>query len=186
MIDVIGTTILGLVGTAIGRYFQDRTAMKKRMMEKRGEELKKANEIFADLSKRMDEYLYRMKEVYNGYNHDVDQEEKNERWEIFQQRHSEWDSTLNLEYSRVLKYFGEKMGRRFMDVISGHFTLLRRELDKLCYKDLKISEMPKDEEGKTRFVMSWERMLDQIRRFNIDMLKLIEEEKVGALMKYSL
>ncbi|HLP48308.1 MAG TPA: hypothetical protein VK469_20375 [Candidatus Kapabacteria bacterium] len=183
--SVIETALLGGLGTLIGKYFQDRSEMKARMRQIRSHELEIANDIFSKLSKQMDEYVYRMKEVYNGYNYDVDNNEKEQRLKNFLVSQSEWESTLNLEYSKVSMYFGEKMGTAFKDVFCRQFTLLRQELDKIIYDKVNINEMPKNENNETKFIFTWNRIIILIRKFNIGMLKLIEEESIGALRKYA-
>lgn len=183
--SVIETALIGGLGTLIGKYFQDRSEIKVRMRQIRSHELEIANDIFSKLSKRMDEYAYRMKEVYNGYNYDVEVNEKEQRLKNFLESQCEWESTLNLEYSKVSMYFGEQMGTAFKDVFCKQFTLLRQELDKIVYDKVDIHQMPKNEKNETEFIYTWNQLIDLIRQFNIGMLKMIEDESVGALRKYA-
>ena len=81
---VFSTIILGGLGTANGKYFQERTHIGSRAREMRPGEVETATRIFSPLRQRGDEYLLRMKEVDDAHTHGVEAKEINKGWRKFQ------------------------------------------------------------------------------------------------------
>jgi hypothetical protein len=184
------TMVISAVGTLVGRYFQDRTVKINQMREERKFELDTAIAFATEISKRMDEYLFCAKNVYNCYKHEIDKTDEKKfkkTWDAFIKANTAWEGTLNVEIARVSVHFGRDMAEIFRDGISMNFVRLRRILDDLYFQERKISfkDIEKDEAtGETVFARTWNRLVELTRVFNTEILNLVKAENVGALRKY--
>ncbi len=175
---MFGTVLLGAIGTAVGTFFQNRTEEKAIRTDRRKRELESANTIFTYLSKKMDQLLYHMWQVFNAFKHKAKDTEKKKKWDAYTEVYREWEGTLNLKFAEILQYFGPGMEKDFKE-IWGSYIGLRKQLDQLYYHNADIDF--ENEESPPLFVKIAVELGYDIRNFNKEMLRMMQEEKVGIL-----
>ncbi len=183
---VFGTIIIGAAGTAIGTYFQNKTAENKRKLALRERELSTANDIFERVSKKMDQLLYSMWQTYESFTYNLDEEEQNARWDNSKEVFKQWDSSLYLEFAHINRYFGPTMYSFFKEKIWRRFLIMDKQL-KLLFVPLKkdqkstMENLEVDENGETLFMNTGKLIRPAVEAFNTSMIKYIQHEKVGIL-----
>ena len=185
---VFGTIIIGAAGTAIGTYFQNKTAENKRKLALRERELKVANGIFEEVSKRMDLLLYSMWQTYESFSYKLEPDVQEKRWLDCIQVFKDWDSSINLEFARIKGYYGENMYRFFKEKIWRRFLVMDKQL-KLLFVPLQkgqkstMENLDVEENGETLFMVTGRLIRPALEAFNSSMIKYIQHEQVGILRK---
>jgi len=121
---VLGFVLTSVVGGALGYYFQRRTWDSNR----RESERSAAAAVFDDVSRRMDERLYRMRLVYwslKGGDEDRIEAAMGE----YRATLVNWNDNLNRNLALTQRYFGQEVWAALSEVIYEEFAIIGRHLE---------------------------------------------------------
>lgn len=171
---LLSTILISGIGTAIGTYFTNKSWEHKEKVEMKKQELINANELFESLSTDMDKRLYNMGWVFPDIASESDPEKVEEWWETYHQILVEWNGKLNRRIAKIERYFGKKMSDFFEDEIQAKFKELHNILEQYYLEKEKRKDFKRDKIEKMAVDLE-----KQIRQFNLDMIRSIQNGEVG-------
>jgi peptidoglycan hydrolase-like protein with peptidoglycan-binding domain len=121
---LLGFILTTVVGGALGYYFQRRTWDANR----RESERTAAASVFDDISRAMDERLYRMRLVYWALKGDDDQRIA-AAMDEYRAVLVKWNDNLNRNLALVQRYFGRRVWAFVSDVLYEEFAVIGRHLE---------------------------------------------------------
>src|SRR4051812_49376643 len=121
---VLGFALTTVVGGVLGYYYQRRTWDANR---REGERTAAAN-VFDDISRAMDERLYRMRLVYWGLKQGDDQRIKDAMNES-RVSLTKWNDNLNRNLALAYRYFGADVWRFLSNLLYEEFAVIGRHLE---------------------------------------------------------
>lgn len=168
---LIGFALTTVIGGALGIHFQNKS-WRYQNDEKRYEaEITRASEIFDDLSHLLDRRTYRTRRLILAYRDNTDEDIKKWR-DSYQEVLIQWNESLNRNLTLTQRYFGDDMRNKLDDI--------REEFRKT---DNALTAYRKAEKHNQNDLKDIENGLDsfnyKIYGFNIEMLKHIQDGKVG-------
>ncbi|MEI7695765.1 MAG: hypothetical protein WCI64_09005 [Chlorobium sp.] len=165
----IGFGLTSILGSAIGSWFQQRGWEHQRAIEYNQIELNRATETFEDLSRVLDRRLYRTRLVLWDYkNADTPQTKRDGHNKIYSDILIEWNENVNRNLALTERYFGPDMRSKLESVIMPKFAIINEALRK-----------------ERRYAVAIEEITDELANdiyfFNIEMLKRIQERRIGLV-----
>jgi Putative peptidoglycan binding domain len=121
---VLGFVLTTVVGGALGYYFQRRTWGANR----RESERSAAADVFDDISRAMDERLYRMRLVYWGLR-GGDEDRIAAAMAEYRATLVKWNDNLNRNLALVQRYFGRDVWAFLSGVLYEEFAIIGRHLE---------------------------------------------------------
>ena len=114
---IITFLLTSVFGTVIATYFQDRIWKHQQNERIREEERSKALEIFDEISKLLDQRLYRYRQILYAFR-SKKEERISRAFSEYRDVLFEWNDNLNRNYSRIEIYFGINSRRKLEDDIA--------------------------------------------------------------------
>jgi Putative peptidoglycan binding domain len=121
---VLGFVLTTVVGGVLGYYFQRRTWDANR----RESERSAAADVFDDISRGMDERLYRMRLVYWGLKRG-DKDRTAAAMAEYRATLVKWNDNLNRNLALVQRYFGREVWAFLSGVLYEEFAIIGRHLE---------------------------------------------------------
>src|SRR6185503_2164958 len=121
---VLGFVLTSVIGGALGYYFQRRTWDANR----RESERSAAAAVFDDISRVMDERLYRMRLLYWGLRAG-DEERVSAAMADYRATLVKWNDNLNRNLALVQRYFGQEVWAFLSGVMYEEFAIIGRHLE---------------------------------------------------------
>jgi hypothetical protein len=174
---VLGFALTTVVGGVLGYYYQRRTWDANR---REGERTAAAN-VFDDISRAMDERLYRMRLVYWGLKQGDDQRIKDAMNE-YRVALTKWNDNLNRNLALAYRYFGADVWRFLSNLLYEEFAVIGRHLEDR-YRD-RHGPTPTPEET-ARLYISGRRLQalsTDIYELNRFMILMIQRGQVGLYL----
>lgn len=172
---IIGFILTAGVGNWITSEFQKRQFDYEHRTQIREAETVAATKNFEEVSKLMDERIYRMEKLNWELEDNTDVKKIDIQMDAYRESLYNWNDNRNRNMALLDRYFGEKEAKYFDEDIHSAIKDAGRLLENYYY-------MPRWQRKKE---MGWEidgRMGDlenKSRQLNIDMLKLIQKQEVG-------
>jgi Putative peptidoglycan binding domain len=121
---VLGFVLTTVVGGALGYYFQRRTwDANRRELERSA-----AVDVFDDISRAMDERLYRMRLVYWGLR-SGDETRIAASMTEYRATLVKWNDNLNRNLALIERYFGHEVWKFLSGVVYEEFAIIGRQLE---------------------------------------------------------
>ncbi len=173
---VLGFVFTTVVGGVLGYYFQRRTWDANR----RESERSAAADVFDDISRGMDERLYRMRLVYWG----LRRGEKDHAAAMAEYRATlvKWNDNLNRNLALVQRYFGREVWAFLSGVLYEEFAIIGRHLED-WYRRRENRELGSAEEA--RLFVTGRRLQalgNDIFELNGFMIAMIQRGRVGLYL----
>ena len=137
-------------------------------------ELSRALTIFEKLSPKMDARLFRMRRVFWAIEAGMDVGEIESRWQAYQQVLIDWNDELNKTLALLERYFGPDACGFFRKGIQHGFIQLHNIVGDLFFEKAEDQEMSMME-----FMEKADILNEEIRRFNLALIQMIQLGKVG-------
>lgn len=168
---VVTVGVLGVLGTAAGKYFQVQIEKSNQRAKQKEHEHTIATEIFQNLSSSMDDQIYNLRQVYLGIRHSVSSEVLERRWSWYREILYEWNRKANLNIAMTSQYFGVQMGQQFENTILAKFRELKRQLERAYFQ--------KEQIDTELFEERLNELQQIIRTYARSMLETIQKEEYG-------
>lgn len=175
---VVGFVLTTVVGGVLGYYFQRRTWDANR----RESERSAAAGVFDDISRGMDERLYRMRLVYWGLR-GGDEERIAAAMAEYRATLVKWNDNLNRNLALVQRYFGSEVWAFVSEVLYEEFAIIGRHLES-WYRRRQDREFGSAEE--VRLFVSGRRLQalsNDIFELNRFMITMIQRGGVGLYLE---
>jgi len=164
---VIGFALTSILGTAIGGWFQHREWEHQRSLEYNQAELNRAAETFESISRVLDRRLYRTRLVLWDYkNNDTSSQKRDEHNKIYTEILIEWNENINRNMALTERYFGPDVRYTLEWVIMPKFADINEFLRKERRYEVSVEERTDE-------------LAHEVYYFNIEMLKRIQERRIG-------
>lgn len=168
---MIAVGLLGILGTAAGKYLQVQIEQSNQRAKKKEHERTVATELFEELSSMMDDQLYNLRQVYLGIYHQVDADVLQKRWDWYREILYQWNRKTNLNIALNKQYFGEHMGNQFENTILVEFQELKRQVERAYYQSEQIDT--------AAFEKRMEALHQIIRTYARTMIETIQKDAYG-------
>ena len=163
------TTVFGSFITFIFQKLEFQNGYNQNLIQT---EKTKAQEHFELISHLMDSRLYKMRKIYWAYTDSLSKDEIDLRWKDYTTFLYEWNNNLNRNFALTTRYFG-KSKKHDLEAIHSKFRKVGRLLSKVRMSN----------RMDTVSLNSAKNLMDNfnpsIYFFNVKILNMIEEEKVG-------
>lgn len=172
---IIGFVLTAGVGNWITSEFQKRQFDYEHRTQMQESETIAATKTFEDVSKLMDERIYRMEKLNWELKDNKDLKKIDTQMEAYRESLYNWNDNRNRNVALINRYFGEKESKYFDADIHSAIKDTGKLLENYYY-------MPR---WQRKEEMGWEidgKMGDlenKSRELNINMLKLIQKQEVG-------
>jgi len=177
---VTGFVLTTVVGGALGYYFQRRTWDANR----RESERSAAAGVFDDISRGMDERLYRMRLVYWGLRR-AEADRVASAMDEYRATLVRWNDNLNRSLALVQRYFGPEVWTFLCNVVYEEFAIIGRHLEEWYRRrddpDLEPAE-------KAQLLVTGRRLQalgNDIFELNGFMITMIQQGRVGLYLRSS-
>jgi peptidoglycan hydrolase-like protein with peptidoglycan-binding domain len=179
---VVGFLLTSVLGGLLGYLFQGRTWAHQHEVQQRDQERQQALKTFEEVSRLLDRRLYRMRRLYRAARiRALGTGDKGELALAQAGYHEvlfEWNDTLNRTLALVETYFGSRIRERLeRDVYEGFATLgwgLEEIVRMVSAAEDKRIEVP-------TFGYLVSRLSGRVYQLNVDMLDLLENDRIGRL-----
>ena len=175
---VLGFVLTTVVGGVLGYYFQRRTWDANR----REAERSAAADVFDDISRGMDERLYRMRLVYWGLR-GGDEDRIAAAMTEYRATLVKWNDNLNRNLALVQRYFGREVWAFLSGVLYEEFAIIGRHLEG-WYRSRQDRELGSAEEARL-FVTGrrLQALSNDIFELNRLMIAMIQRGGVGLYLE---
>ena len=175
---LVGFVLTTVVGGALGFYFQRRTWDANR----RESERTAAAQVFDDISRAMDERLYRMRLAYWGLKRG-DDDRVGAAMEEYRATLVKWNDNLNRNLALVQRYFGRGVWAFLSGVLYEEFAIIGRHLES-WFRRRADREPQSAEDG--RLLVTGRRLQalsNDIFELNRHMIAMIQRGSVGLYLE---
>lgn len=186
---LVGFFFTSVVGAALGSYFQNRSWEYQERARAMSSEREAATKTFEDISKLMDRRIYRMRQLnWKARDHgEGTRVASAEALKSYAQVLFEWNDVFNRNRALVLRYFGT-------ETADGHFIRIHQAykeagscLERFYKGRAGVDDSPggrpqpcPDNADYDSIDAMLEGLETQIYEFNVEMVRQIQEGKVGA------
>ena len=186
----VGTIVAGAIGTAIGAFFQDRSAKIQQERAQRLAELQKADALFHEIFDSLDAAMYLNQEamwlsVFGRQEADAPLGPLSV-WQKYQGALAQWKTGQARRVAEVANYFGSDVGKSIESIQRG-FRRYENMVDATYYKRTRSRYYLEDKKGsKNDFRTKYFDGRDESRKLDREyralaktMSGLLQEQKVG-------
>lgn len=128
---ILGFLLTSVVGGVLGKYFQQSTWRHQHDVQQHEQERQQAIQIFGEVSKMLDQRIYRMRLVYwatRDYVREGNEDQKDNARAGYREALKIWNDNLNRCLAMITTYFGEDMRQQLADLYE-QFSSVGRALD---------------------------------------------------------
>ena len=175
---LVGFVLTSVLGGLLGYYFQRRTWDSNR----RESERSAAAAVFDDVSRKMDERLYRMRLLYWSLKAG-DDGRTDEAMRDYRAALVTWNDNLNRNLALAQRYFGEQVWVSLSGVIYEEFAIIGRHLEAVYrHRRTQVPAQVEDD----RLSLTGRRLValgNDIFELNRQMISMIQRGKVGLYLE---
>jgi hypothetical protein len=178
---LIGFVLTSVLGGALGFLFQRRSWAHQHETQRRDEERAQGIKVFEEVSRLLDQRLYRMRLVYWAADRRTqggsDSDALDAAVRDYRRVLASWNDNLNREMALVQTYFGDAARRQLEDELFEVYAEIGRALDRF------VREVYASPDGNVELPpLDWrlDRLGSTVYVFNLRLLKLLQEDQLGV------
>ncbi len=189
MPGILGPLVLSAAGTAVGTFFQNRSARMKRDRQQLADELRRAEEISNEISGVLDGLRYHFEggplyvAVRKAKGDQSRAESDRKTWDHYEADLMTWMKNRSRFTAKTGRYFGEESGallKEIEDIVDDAESLVES-----TYYGRKRSLVKKDRIEYSRFFDMVEPLQHKVTELHDLMVAKIQDQSVGALPEKS-
>lgn len=185
---ILGFFLTGVLGSVLGSYFQRESWDNQNQETIKKFEKETASKIFEELSSILDRRRYSMIRLYSSVNDTESSKVVEDWWNKYDNIVIEYNQTLNKQVALISRYFGDNTLMYYYGHGSGSDTSINKKFRGI-HSHLKKLKKSYSRTGNidTVEIKSIKQNVDilgvQILNFNKQVIKLIQDEKIGVFME---